>query len=44
MTSMDMSGKRYLEMSVSGPIVWTWQLQDPSHGEEQETWIPLHMD
>jgi hypothetical protein len=30
---MDTSERRYLEMGVSGPIVWTWQLHDPSHRE-----------
>jgi hypothetical protein len=36
--SMDTSVRRYLEMGVSGPIVWTHQLQDPSHREVQEVW------
>jgi hypothetical protein len=42
--SIDTSVRRYLEMDESGPIVWTWQLQDPSNREEQETWIPLNMN
>ena len=42
--SMDTSVRRYLEISVPGPIVWTWQLQDPSHREEQESGISLSMD
>jgi hypothetical protein len=32
-----------LGMGVLGVIVWTRQLQDPSHREEQETWIPVSM-
>jgi hypothetical protein len=27
----------YMEMGVTGPIVWTMPLQDPRHREEQET-------
>jgi hypothetical protein len=41
---MDTSVRRYLDMGVLDPIVWTWQLQDPSHKEEQETGISLSMD
>jgi hypothetical protein len=44
LVSVDMSVRRYLKMGVLGPIVWKWQLQDPSHREEQETWISLNMD
>jgi hypothetical protein len=40
---MDTSIRRYLEICVLGPIVWTRQLQGPSHREEQESWIPLHI-
>ncbi len=36
--------RQYLKMGVSGQIVWTLQLHDPSHREEQETGIPLSMD
>ena len=41
---MDKSERRYLEMGVSGPIVWTQQLQDPSHKEEHGTDFPLSLD
>ena len=41
---MDKSERRYLEMGVSGPIVWTQQLQDPSHKEEHGTGFPLSLD
>ncbi len=41
---MDMSGRQYLEMDVTGPIIRTLLLNDPRHREEQETWIPLSMD
>jgi len=34
----------YLKMGVLGPMVWTRQLHDPSHREEQETGISLSMD
>jgi hypothetical protein len=36
-----MSARRYLEMGVPGPIVWTRELQDPSHRDVQETDITL---
>jgi hypothetical protein len=42
--SMDTSVEQYLEMGVTSPIVWTWQLQDPSHREEQEKCFSLSMD
>jgi hypothetical protein len=41
---MDTLVEQYLEMGVTSIIVWTWQLQDPSHREEQETCLPLSMD
>ena len=41
---MDRSERIYLEIDVLGLIVWTWHWQDPSHKEEQETWISLSMD
>jgi hypothetical protein len=41
---MDTSVRRYFKMDVLGPIVLTWQLQDPSHREEQEMRIPLCTD
>ncbi len=39
--SIDMSVEEYLEMGVTVLIVWTRQLQDPSHREEQETCLSL---
>ncbi len=36
------SVRRYFEMGVTGPILWTLALQDPSHREEQETGITLN--
>ncbi len=42
--SMDTSVEEYLEMGVTVLIVWTRQLQDPSHREEQETCLSLSMD
>ncbi len=44
MLSMDMSVEEYLLMGVTVLIVWTRQLQDPSHREEQETCLSLSMD
>jgi hypothetical protein len=38
------SVRRYLESSETGLIVWTLAVQDPRHGEEQETWISLSID
>jgi hypothetical protein len=39
-----MSVGRYLEMGVLVTGVWTRQLQDPLHREEQETRFNLSMD
>ncbi len=41
MFSMDTSVEDYLEMSVLGLLVWTQQLQDPSHREAWETYLSL---
>jgi hypothetical protein len=38
------AGKTVLEMGGSGPIAWTQQLHNPSHREECDTDLPLHMD
>jgi hypothetical protein len=42
--SIDMSVEYYLEMGETSPIVWTWQLQDPSLREKQETCLSLSND
>ena len=42
--SMDTSDRLYLEMGVTGPIVRTRQLHDPSHRDERDTCLPLSMD
>ena len=42
--SMDKSVEIIIGDGVTGPIVWTWQLQDPIHKEEQKTCLSLSMD